>query len=258
MNEKIYNETIELLLSHSSVRKFLDKDVPEDVVDTIISCGQMAPTSSYLQAYTIIRVNDEEKKKALAEYAGGQEWVVKAPLVLLFCADLHRLDVLAKPKDENVLHNTELFTVSVIDAALAAGKALTAAQALGLGVVTVGGVRNETEKMAKLFNLPELVFPMFLLCLGYPAEAPAQRPRLPKEIICGQDEYPSLTSVEANNAISAYEEDVRQFFLNATNGRSDRSWSTRCQYAIEKKPRYELTDFLSKAGFMTAPKDISK
>ena len=61
MNEKIYNETIELLLSHSSVRKFLDKDVPEDVVDTIISCGQMAPTSSYLQAYTIIRVNDEEK-----------------------------------------------------------------------------------------------------------------------------------------------------------------------------------------------------
>ena len=99
---------------------------------------------------------------------------------------------------------------------------------------------------------------MFLLCLGYPAETPAQRPRLPKEIICEQDEYPSLASDEASNAISAYEEDVRQFFLNATNGRSDRNWSTRCQYAIEKKPRYELTDFLSKAGFMTAPKDISK
>ena len=102
------NETIKLLLSHSSCRSFLDKPVPEEVAEAIIKCAQRAPTSSYLQAYTIIRVEDKEKRKLLAEYAGGQEWVEKAGLVLLFCADLHRLEVMLDVKDKNVLHNTEL------------------------------------------------------------------------------------------------------------------------------------------------------
>ena len=47
---KIKNETIELLMSHSSCRSFLDKPVPEDVADAVIKCAQHAPTSSYLQA----------------------------------------------------------------------------------------------------------------------------------------------------------------------------------------------------------------
>ena len=145
------NETIKLLLSHSSCRSFLDKPVPEEVAEAIIKCAQRAPTSSYLQAYTIIRVEDKEKRKLLAEYAGGQEWVEKAGLVLLFCADLHRLEVMLDVRDKNVLHNTELYTVAVTDAALASSRALVAAQAMGLGGVFVGGVRNETEKMAELF-----------------------------------------------------------------------------------------------------------
>lgn len=114
--------------------------------------------------------------RALVAYAGGQEWVRKAPLVLLFCADLHRLDVLVKPEDKNVLHNTELYTVSVIDAALAAQKALIAAQALGLGGVVVGGVRNETEKMAQCFALPGAGVPDVSALSGLSADAAGTAP----------------------------------------------------------------------------------
>ena len=99
------DKTIELLMAHSSCRSFQDKPVPEDVADTIIKCAQHAPTSSYLQAYTIIKVEDKEKRKALAQFSGGQEWVEKAGLALLFCADLHRLDVMLDVADKNVLHN---------------------------------------------------------------------------------------------------------------------------------------------------------
>ena len=243
-----HNETIDLLLAHSSVREFSDKPVDEETVHTILACAQKAPTSSYLQAYSIIRVEDPAKREALAEYAGGQEWVMKAPLVLLFCADLHRQEVLVKPDDPHVLHNTELYTVSVIDAALAAQKALVAAQALGLGGVPVGGVRNETEKMARLFDLPEMVFPMFLLCLGYPKTVPPQRPRLAETLICDTDRYPALPNEQQ---LADYEEEVRQYFLRASGGRSDRGWTPRCRYAISKKPRYEVDIFLKKAGFMT-------
>ena len=243
------DKTIELLMAHSSCRSFQDKPVPEDVADTIINCAQHAPTSSYLQAYTIIKVEDKEKRKALAQFAGGQEWVEKAGLALLFCADLHRLDVMLDVADKNVLHNEELYTVAVTDAALASSRALVAAQALGLGGVFVGGVRNETEKMAKLFGLPELVFPMYVVCMGYPAEVPPQRPRMDASLISAVDTYPEITGPEQ---LADYEKEVSDYFLNITNGRSGRGWIARAEHAISVKPRYSVGEFLHKAGFMTA------
>lgn len=243
------DKTIELLMAHSSCRSFQDKPVPEDVADTIIKCAQHAPTSSYLQAYTIIKVEDKENRKALAQFAGGQEWVEKAGLALLFCADLHRLDVMLDVADKNVLHNEELYTVAVTDAALASSRALVAAQALGLGGVFVGGVRNETEKMAKLFGLPELVFPMYVVCMGYPAEVPPQRPRMDASLISAVDTYPEITGPEQ---LADYEKEVSDYFLNITNGRSGRGWIARAEHAISVKPRYSVGEFLHKAGFMTA------
>ena len=243
------DKTIELLMAHSSCRSFQDKPVPEDVADTIIKCAQHAPTSSYLQAYTIIKVEDKEKRKALAQFAGGQEWVEKAGLALLFCADLHRLDVMLDVADKNVLHNEELYTVAVTDAALASSRALVAAQALGLGGVFVGGVRNETEKMAKLFGLPELVFPMYVVCMGYPAEVPPQRPRMDASLISAVDTYPEITGPEQ---LADYEKEVSDYFLNITKGRSGRGWIARAEHAISVKPRYSVGEFLHKAGFMTA------
>lgn len=249
------NETIKLLLSHSSCRSFLDKPVPEEVAEAIIKCAQRAPTSSYLQAYTIIRVEDKEKRKLLAEYAGGQEWVEKAGLVLLFCADLHRLEVMLDVRDKNVLHNTELYTVAVTDAALASSRALVAAQAMGLGGVFVGGVRNETEKMAELFELPQMVFPMYAVCMGYPDKIPPQRPRMAAKMISAVDGYPDITGPEQ---LTDYEKEVSEYFLDITNGRSGRGWIARAEHAISVKPRYGVGDFLHKAGFMTADEPAEK
>lgn len=249
------NETIKLLLSHSSCRSFLDKPVPEEVAEAIIKCAQRAPTSSYLQAYTIIRVEDKEKRKLLAEYAGGQEWVEKAGLVLLFCADLHRLEVMLDVRDKNVLHNTELYTVAVTDAALASSRALVAAQAMGLGGVFVGGVRNETEKMAELFELPQMVFPMYVVCMGYPDKIPPQRPRMAAKMISAVDGYPDITGPEQ---LTDYEKEVSEYFLDITNGRSGRGWIARAEHAISVKPRYGVGDFLHKAGFMTADEPAEK
>lgn len=244
----IHNETVDLLLAHSSVRQFQDRPVPQEVVETILKCTQRAPTSSYLQCYTIIQVEDKAKRQALMDYAGGQEWVVKAPLVFLFCGDLHRADKLLHPADRNVLHNEELFTVCVSDASLAAQRAFIAAQACGLGGVVIGGVRNETREMARLFDLPELVFPMYLLCLGYPESVPEQRPRFETRFIHAVDAYPALPD-EAE--LAAYDKEVSAYFFRSTNGRSDRGWVARGQHAIATKPRYAVGEFLHEAGFMT-------
>ena len=244
----IHNETIDLLLAHRTVRQFSQQPVSSEMTDTILKCTQRAPTSSYLQAYTVIQVADPAKRAALMDYSGGQEWVCKAPLALLFCADLHRSEELLHPEDRHVLHNKELFTVAVCDAAIAAQRALIAAQACGLGGVVVGGIRNETAKVAELFHLPPLVFPMFLLCLGYPEQVPEQRPRLETRFICGVDGYPPLPNAAE---LADYDRQVSEYFSRSTAGRSARNWTERARHAISSKPRYAVGTYLDTAGFMT-------
>ena len=144
--EENMDKTIELLLNHKSIRKYTDQQVSQETIDIIISSAQMAPTSSHFQAYTIIEVKDLKKRRLLADWAGGQKWVESAPLVLLFCGDLFRAEKYYEDIDKDALTNTESYTVATIDAALAAQKAFIAGQALGLGGVCVGGIRNEVEK----------------------------------------------------------------------------------------------------------------
>ena len=103
--------------------------------------------------------------------------------------------------------------------------------------------------MAKLFGLPELVFPMYVVCMGYPAEVPPQRPRMDARLISAVDTYPEITGPEQ---LADYEKEVSDYFLNITNGRSGRGWIARAEHAISVKPRYSVGEFLHKAGFMTA------
>ncbi|MCD8129288.1 MAG: hypothetical protein LUD54_06900 [Oscillospiraceae bacterium] len=96
--------------------------------------------------------------------------------------------------------------------------------------------------------LPELVFPMYLLCLGYPESIPEQRPRLDTRFIFDTDAYPALPTAAE---LQEYDTEVSQYFFRTTNGRSDRGWVARTQHAIEVKPRYSVGKFLEQSGFLT-------
>ena len=77
------NPVIDLLMSHRSIRSYEDKPIPPEIVETLLNCAQKSPTSSYLQAFSIIEVTDPAKREVLKTASGGQEWVVKAPLAFL-------------------------------------------------------------------------------------------------------------------------------------------------------------------------------
>ena len=242
---KKQNEMIHTLMNHSSTRTYTDQAIDEATKQIILDCAQMAPTSSYLQAYSIIEVTDSQKRESLSAISGGQEWVKKAPLALVFCADLHRSETLLEVADPTVYENTELYTVAVVDASLAAQKALIAAQSMGLGGIIVGGIRNEMDQLATLFDLPEKVMPLFVLCIGYPAEPAITKPRLPQEFVVGKDSYPN-----PNTSIDAYNQTVSGFFKQVTSGADHYNWVERTSHALDMKPRNEVTDFVNKAGLL--------
>lgn len=186
----LVSETIDFLNSHVSVRSFTDQDVSPEDEQTICITAVRSPTSSNLHAYSIIVVRDQGHKELLSDLCGIQDHVAACPLFLVFCADLNRLNQLTVDRNyRSHVDQAEMFIIATVDAALAGGRALIAAQALGMGGVMVGGIRNQPDQVCELLSLPELVYPLMGMSLGYPTESPRVKPRLPLEGLCFSERY---------------------------------------------------------------------
>ena len=174
------NATLDLISRHGSVRKYRPDLVPVETIETIISAAQRTSTSSNLQAYSVVAVMDAAKRARLAELCGNQEHIAQAPLFLAWCADLARLDRACEMR--GYLQETgyvENFLIAAVDAVIAAQTAALAAEALGLGICYIGSIRNNTQAVIELLELPRLVFPVTGMTVGWPAAEPLVRPRLP-------------------------------------------------------------------------------
>ncbi|KEA03347.1 NADPH-dependent oxidoreductase [Rhizobium rhizogenes] len=188
-----WNETLDTLLSHRSVRNYLPKAVPDSVLHLAIAAAQSAPSSSNLQAWSVVAVKDEARKSRLNTVAGTQRQITQAPLLLIWLADLNRPRNIAAEGGSSAegLDYVESFLLGVIDAALAAQNAVSALESQGLGTCYIGAIRNDPEVVARELELPEGVFPVFGLTVGYPDPAvPAGvKPRLPQTTVLHREHY---------------------------------------------------------------------
>jgi nitroreductase len=211
--EHLWNETLATLLSHRSVRAYLPDALPSQTLETLIAAAQAAATSSNLQTWSVVAIEDPAQKNTLAQLAGNQEHINQCPLFLVWLADLARLDYLAAQRNMPVagLEYLEMFVTAVVDAALAAQNATLAAESLGLGTVYIGGIRNQPEQVAKTLQLPPHLFAVFGLCVGYPdrAKLAAVKPRLPQAAILHRETY---NLVGQDPAIGEYNEVMQQFY----------------------------------------------
>jgi FMN reductase [NAD(P)H] len=92
MGNVIYpNETMRLLFERASCRSFSRRSVPGDVLKIVLEAGTHAPTAGNLQPYSILKIEDPETRRRLGEMC-GQKLIGEAPVNLIFCIDLHRLE----------------------------------------------------------------------------------------------------------------------------------------------------------------------
>lgn len=241
------NPTIELLKSHRSIRKFKNQALPEGTLEELIRAGQSAATSSQVQAYTVIRVTKPENREKLAELAGGQPWINACSEFLVFCADMKRATEAAERAGAEVVRGmTEQLLVASIDAALMAQNVVIAAESQDLGICYIGGLRNNPEQVSELLQLPEHVFPVFGLCIGYPDHDPEVKPRLPIETILKQDHYDDSQDKEQ---VTAFDDTMHQYYLERTGGKKDSNWSEELKPLFTSKIRAHMKEFLEKRGF---------
>ncbi|MGC8916070.1 MAG: nitroreductase family protein [Thermoanaerobaculum sp.] len=179
-----------LLTPHRSIRRFKPDPVPEETLRAILREAQRAPTDATAQMYSLLRVSDRTLRLAISQACGGVPPMEEAPEFFLVCADLYRLQELLALEGRPMGSFPRIgLHFATVDATLVAQRLMDAAEAAGLGVCPIGAIANGIDRLPELCQLPPLVMPLFGLCLGYPAEDPPMRPRLPLSLVVHENTY---------------------------------------------------------------------
>ena len=170
------NPIVENLVSRKSVRAFEDKPIPEDIKKEILLAAFHAPTAGNQQLYTILDITDQSLKDRLSVSCDHQPFIARAPMVLIFCADVQKwydifVDSNCNPREPG---KGDLM-LAVEDAAIAAQNSVTAAWGLGVGSCYIGDIMEHREEQQKLLHLPRYVFPAVMLVFGYPTRQQSER-----------------------------------------------------------------------------------
>ncbi|MBJ6363244.1 oxygen-insensitive NADPH nitroreductase [Paenibacillus sp. GCM10012307] len=246
------NETIQLLRNHRSIRKYKNIDVPEAHLQEIILAAQAAASSSNIQAYSVVAVRDPQRKQRLSELSGNQKQILESPVFLIWCADLNKIRKAVRlHEDIELKQNVEMLLLSTVDAVLAAQNATVAAESLGYGTVYIGGIRNNPQEVTDLLELPQLVYPVFGLCVGVPDQEPDIRPRFPLAAVYHQETY-SEDALE--KGIHTYDEITSHYYATrkggGAGGERETTWSREMLRKFEREnQRDHMHDFLLGRGF---------
>jgi len=236
--------TIDLICAHRSIRHFQPGIVTEPQRAAILASAQAASSSSFLQCSSVIRITDPELRAALVPLTGGQKHVADAAEFWVFCADFQRNFEIC-PQAEPGL--AEQLLIGVVDTAILAQNAVIAAESLGLGTVYIGGIRNNIEAVGELLKVPKHVLPLFGLCLGWPAEQPDSKPRMPVEMLVHENQYQPLNRQQ----LEKYDTLLADYYQQRTTNTRQDNWSEHIKRTLVKESRPFILDYLHRQEWAT-------
>jgi len=230
----------QLLQGHRSIRQFQpDKPVDSDFIDRLLVQALAGSSSSgNLNLVSVVKTFDPRRKARLCELHGGQPMVLQAPLVLSFCADSHRTrQWLAQREARAGFADFISWHVASFDAVILAQTTSLALESHGLGICYMGTTLRSMQGIAELLELPDHCLPVTSLVVGWPAEAPARRDRLPGTAWIHNESYQRPTP-----------ESIRRDF----GERERRGWDRYRAMGPEMVARMEEHGITSLAQFYTS------
>jgi nitroreductase len=191
------------ILLRRTHRRYADRPVAEPLLRLLLAAAFSASSKSDFQQVSVIHVADREKRDRLAALVPDMPWIGSAPVFLVFCGDARRLERLGEqrghPNDNGRL---EGFFNAAVDASLVLQTFILAAESASLGCCPISVIRNHAPAVAEILALPDKVFPVAGLCLGYPAAPGYVSMRLPLAVTVHRDRYDDS---ELAAAIDAYD-----------------------------------------------------
>jgi nitroreductase len=196
VEQQLPNETIRLMLRHASIRHYRDDELDDETIEIISRAAQQAPFAS--QLYSVLLTRDRTRIP------------FGAPALFTICVDAHKLELIMAERCWSLVTNDlSLLLFGIQDAALMAQNMVIAAESLGLGTCFLGGAPYEADKIRRQYKLPDRVFPLLQLTMGYPAEDPFPRPRYPLDFVLFEDEYPEFQKRDLHRAMKVMDEGYR-------------------------------------------------
>jgi FMN reductase [NAD(P)H] len=184
------NDLIHRVLSRKTVRRYSDAAPDENLLDLLVGAALSASAKSDFQQASILRVSDPARRAAIGALFPSMPWIGLSPVFFVFLGDARRLQRIGELRGKPVRNGTlEGFFNASIDAALAMQTMILCAESAGLGVCPISVIRNEIDKVAAILELPDLVFPVAGLCLGYPQGDGFVSLRLPRGATTHRERY---------------------------------------------------------------------
>lgn len=205
------------MMQRASIRQFSDRPVQRDKIEATVRAGQQAPFTG--QMYSVIVSTDESRGEELAEIFGPL--VQRAPVFALLCVDLRRLEkFIAARGRSNRADDLSMLFLGIQDVAYMGQNMVLAAEAMGLGSCFLGAAPFVAGQLRELFSIPPRVYPLVGLVMGYPAENPDPRPRIPLNSVLHWEEYRDLDEDAVEDALSVMDAGlIREGYYRRLNAR---------------------------------------
>ena len=239
-----------------SCRKFKKSKVKKEILISLIASAQAAPSKSNLQQYSILLIKNKEIKNKLSKLLGKTAWALEAPLFFLFLADIRRNQIITEYKGYEYKNNSiDYFMNAVIDASLAMQNFINSAEEFGLGICPISMVRNHLEEVKKMCHLPEGVFPIAGLSVGWPDENNEVSIRLPMKVVFHENIYNDKDMLKQ---IDHYDQTIecvqpipksKQRHVNVYGFNKKNTWSENISRQMSLPERKEFKKWLKSHGF---------
>jgi FMN reductase (NADPH) len=212
------NEIIRSLYDRKSVRVFENRPISAECKKEILMSAMEAPTAGNQQLYTILDITDQKLKDKLAVSCDNQPFIAKAPLILIFCADVLKwFDVFKEGGSDPRKPGCGDLFLAVNDALIAAQNAVVAAESMGIGSCYIGDIMEQCELHREMLHLPSYVFPAAMLVFGYPTDQQKNRKK---------PERCRLEDMVQENVYQRRDgQQLRKMFDKETKNRSFEEWS---------------------------------
>lgn len=172
------------------VRRYSDKPIDPALLETLCAVALSAPSKSDLQQADIVVVTDKAQRDRLEALIPENPWAKAGPALLVFCGNNRRHRLLFEWRDRPFVNDyLDPFFNAAVDAGIVLATFIAAADRVGLGTCPISQIRNHAAQVADVLGLPQHVFPVAGLGIGWPSFEGVMTPRLGLDVSIHRDRY---------------------------------------------------------------------
>lgn len=248
------NPGLSALAGRGSCRAFTPDPVDPQLLRALCALSLCAPSKSDLQQRDIVIVADPQLRGRINGLLAEQAWIADAPSLLVFCGNNRRQRLLHDWRGHGFANDhLDAFFNAAVDAGIALATFVTAAEAAGLGCCPISAIRNRAGEVADALALPDHVFPVAALGLGWPAERAQISPRLPLAVTVHTDRY---DDTDLRDAVDSYDRSraARQPYGKQRGAvefglAEDYGWSEDKARQYARPERADFGEYVRRIGF---------